>query len=303
MKIKSRWLRIILRSLFILVIGFIALCFVFDRVIELRATDKQYKDFFAKNHVPGEIRYYNSNNRRIRYLSIGDDSLPVLLFIHGSPSSTNLYTDYYKDPVFLRTFKMLAVDRPGYGFSGLGQAEPSIEKQAQMIMPVLDSMNCIHKKIIIMGESYGTSIACRIAMDHPGLIGGLVLVGPSLAPGEEKIYWVTPLIESPLLNWFIPRIFQSANTEKINHKMELEKMLPLWSKINIPVLYLQGANDQLIYTSNANFAKEHLINTPLLRVIFFKNRTHFIARNERPAIRQSILDMLHILSEKGYQQN
>ena len=195
---------------------------------------------------------------------------------------------------------MLAVDRPGYGFSGLGQPEPSIEKQAQMIMPILDSMNRLHKKIIIMGESYGTSVSCRIAMDHPGLISGLVLVGPSLAPGEEKIYWVTPLIESPLLKWFIPRIFQSANTEKINHKKELEKMLPLWPKINIPVLYLQGAHDHLIYTSNANFAKLHLVNSPLLKVIFFKDRTHFIARNEHTAIRQSILDMLHIISTKGW---
>jgi pimeloyl-ACP methyl ester carboxylesterase len=298
-KSKLRWLRILLRVIIIFVGSFIILCFLFDHYIELRTSDSRFKHFFTENHIPGEIKYYTINNRRIRYLSIGNDSLPALLFIHGSPSSSNLYTDYFKDSVFLKTFKIYAVDRPGYGFSGLGNPELSIEKQARMIKPILDSLNIIKKPVIIMAESYGTSVACRMVMDYPGLIDGLVLVGPSLAPGEEKTYWVTPLAEWPVFHWFVPRIFQSANTEKINHETELKKMLPLWPKINVPVIYLQGANDHLIYTSNAAFAKKQLVNAPYLRVSFFKNRPHFIARSERKAIRRNILDMLEMLNKKN----
>jgi pimeloyl-ACP methyl ester carboxylesterase len=190
---------------------------------------------------------------------------------------------------------MYAIDRPGYGFSGFADPEISIEKQASMIRPILDSLQKINHPVIIMAESYGTSIACRMVMDYPGLIDGLVLVGPSLAPGEEKIYGVTPFIEWPVFHWFVPRIFQSANKEKIHHQEELTKMLPLWSRINIPVMYLQGEKDELIYTSNASFAKEHLTNAPLLDIRFFKNRPHFIARSERKAIKQHIVDMLKYL--------
>jgi pimeloyl-ACP methyl ester carboxylesterase len=190
---------------------------------------------------------------------------------------------------------MYAVDRPGYGFSGLGEPVLSIQKQAAMIKPILDSLNKAGKPVIIMAESYGTSIACRMTMDYPGLVNGLVLVGPSLAPREEKIYWFSSLIELPIIHWFIPRIFQSANAEKLSHNGELTQMLPFWSKINIPVIYLQGANDHLIYTTNADFAKNHLVNSPYLHIHFFPNRVHFIARTERKAIIQNILNIWSFL--------
>jgi hypothetical protein len=61
------------------------------------------------------------------------------------------------------------------------------------------------------------------------------------------------------------------------------------------VIYLQGADDGLVYPSNAGFAKKHLINVPFLRIHFFKDRPHFIARTESIAIRQNILDMLAII--------
>jgi pimeloyl-ACP methyl ester carboxylesterase len=299
-KRRQHWIRITLRLFILLTSSFIILCLLFDHFIQFRTSDEKFNDFFKKNNVPAKILYYNAANRRIRYLSVGNDSLPTLLFIHGSPSSSNIYTDYYKDSLFLRTFKMYAVDRPGYGYSGFGQPEPSIWKQAFIIHFILDSLNKVHRPIILVGESYGTSIACRMAMDYPELVDGLVLVGPSLAPGEEKIFWFTPLIENALFRWFIPRMFQSANTEKIHHGMELTQMLPLWSKIWVPVIYLQGANDHLVYTTNAAFAKKQLVNTPYLRIHFFKGSPHFIARTERMAIRQNILDLLEIIKTHHY---
>jgi esterase/lipase len=37
-------------------------------------------------------------------------------------------------------------------------------------------------------------------------------------------------------------------------------MLPYWGNIKIPVMYIQGSKDKMIYTSNADFARENLIN-------------------------------------------
>ena len=48
------------------------------------------------------------------------------------------------------------------------------------------------------------------------------------------------MIENPAIRWFIPRLFKSANTEKVHHKKELEKMLPFWKNIKVPVIYVQG---------------------------------------------------------------
>jgi pimeloyl-ACP methyl ester carboxylesterase len=288
---KGRTRRRLLRILASIIIIFIIACFVVDYFVQFRMSDKELTRFFRDNGVPGEIRYYQSGGRTIRYAVMGYDSLPTVLFIHGSPASLSIYKDYYRDSLYLRKFRMYAVDRPGYGYSGLGQPEPSIQKQAAMIRPVLDSLHQVTRPVVVMAGSYGTSVACRLVMDYPGLIDGLVLVAPSLAPGEETVYWFTPPAENPLVNWIIPRMLRSANSEKINHERELAKMLPYWKNINIPIMYLQGDQDELIDTSNASFAQRQLVNAPLLEITWLKGRKHFVAFDEQPAIRRKILEM------------
>jgi esterase/lipase len=99
------------------------------------------------------------------------------------------------------------------------------------------------------------------------------------------------VIENPAIRWFIPRLFKSANTEKVHHKKELEKMLPFWKNIKVPVIYVQGENDHIIDTSNASFARQHLGNVPSLDIKFVKNRGHRLAQFEWPLLRQCILQM------------
>jgi len=279
----------------------VAACFLFiiflliaDRFVQFRMNDKEYKAYFSQKGLSASISYYEKLHRKIRYAVSGNDTSATILFIHGAPSSLSYYRDYMSDSVLLQKATMFAVDRAGYGFSGLGKPEPSIEKQVQLIVPVVDSLNKVHRPLIVVGASYGTAIACRLAMDYPNLVDGLVLIAPALAPGEEKVYWFTPAIESPLLSWFIPRMLQSANAEKIHHKEELAKMLPYWGNIKVPVLYLQGANDALVYTTNAKFAQNHLTNAPYLNIEMIPRRGHLIAFSEKDKIEGAIVKMLDL---------
>lgn len=273
---------------------FIIFLLIADRFVQFRMDDQEYKAYFAQKGLSPSIGYYNSLNRKIRYAESGRDTSATILFIHGAPSSLSYYRDYMSDSLLLQKATMFAVDRAGYGYSGLGKPEPSIEKQVQMIVPVVDSLNKIHHPLIVVGASYGTAIACRLSMDYPNLVDGLVLIAPALAPGEEKTYWFTSMIESPLLNWFIPRMLQSANTEKIHHRSELTKMLPYWSNIKVPVIYLQGANDELVYTTNAKFAQTHLINAPYLSIEMIPGEGHLIAFSQKKKIEGSIVKMLDL---------
>src|SRR4030095_3556448 len=293
---KWRWFRRILRTILVLIILFILACFIFDHYVQFRKTDKQLNQFFADNQIPGRIGYYTTHGRKLRYVSIGSDNLPTLLLIHGSPASMSLYRGRFSDSDILKTFRILAVDRPGYGYSGFGDPEPSIQKQSEMIRVLLDSLNTARHPIIVVGGSFGAPIACRLAMDHPELVDGLVLTGPAIGPGREKVFWFARIIEYPAIRWFMPRIFKSANTEKLAHKKELEKMLPYWKNIHVPVMYLQGAKDHLIDTSNASFAREKLVNAPYLNIYFFANRQHYLAQYEWPTIKDRILKMYEMVS-------
>ena len=272
--------------------GFILLLLVFDRVTQFRMDDASLQSWFHARHINPHIHYYESNRRKVRYIETGDQSQATILFIHGAPSSLSYWREYLSDSCLLERASLFAVDRPGYGYAGLGNPLPDISKQAAIIKVILDSLQKMHHPVILVGASYGAPIACRLAMDYPQLINGIVLIAPPLAPGQEKIFWFTPFIENPLLHWIVPRMLQSANLEKIHHKEELTKMLPLWPQIHVPVIYLQGMEDGLVYPANAHFARTHLINAPSLDIRMIPGRGHLIAFAEKDRIEEAINEML-----------
>jgi pimeloyl-ACP methyl ester carboxylesterase len=268
-----------------------------DRFVQFRMDDKEVKQYFGARHVPVNIGYYKSFGRTIRYAWTGTDTDYTILFIHGAPGSFTYYSEYLSDSTLLTKATMYSVDRPGYGYSGLAEPIPYVEQQAQMISLIIDSLHKVHHPVILVAASYGTAIACRITIDHPDLVDGLVLVGPALAPGQEKTLWFTPAIEHPILQWVVPRMLQSANTEKLHHREELEKMLPLWKNIHVPVIYMQGANDGLVYTTNLPFARKQMVNVPYIETNLVPNRGHLLVHPEKNLIEQKIIEMMGLVKK------
>lgn len=284
--------RIVLRTFLGVLIFFIILLLVFDQLVQFRMDNKDLLAWFHQRHVNPHIGYYESEGRKIRYVASGNSPDATILFIHGAPSSMSYWRNYMTDSTLLSRATMYAADRPGYGYSGLGDAMPDLAEQAAVQKPILDSLHKAHHPIIVVGVSYGGPIACRFAMDYPDLVDGLVLVAPPIGPGREKIFWFTYLVESPFVHWFVPRMLQTANKEKVHHREELEKMLPLWTRIHVPVIYLQGEKDGLVDTSNASFAREHLKSVPYLSIRMIPGRGHLIAFSEKDKIEKAILELL-----------
>jgi|SRR6185312_9091937 len=284
--------RILLRAVLALLIFFIILLLVFDRLVQFRMDNAELLDWFGERHIKPKIGYYTSEGRKIRYVQVGNSPDATILFIHGAPSSLSYWKSYLADSSLLSRATMYAADRPGYGYSGLADPMPAISEQAAAQVPILDSLHKAHHPIIVVGVSYGAPIACRLAMDHPELVDGLVLVAPPLGPGQERIFWFTYAIESPMIHWVVPRMLQTANEEKIHHKEGLTKMLPLWGRIHVPVIYLQGEKDGLVDTTNATFARRHLTNVPYLDIRMIPNRGHLLAFTEKDRIEKAILEML-----------
>jgi len=284
--------RIILRTVVGLLIFVVILLLVFDRLVQFRMDDRELVSWFHDRHLEPKIAYYHVKDRKTRYLTVGDNTQASVLFIHGAPSSLSYWKSYLADSVLLSRATMYAVDRPGYGYSGLANPMPSIADQAAAIHLILDSLRKASHPVILVGVSYGGPIACRLAMDYPELVDGLVLVAPPIGPGLEKIFWFTYAVESPAVHWFVPRMLQTANQEKIHHKEELTKMLPLWGQIHVPVIYVQGDKDGLVDTTNAGFARQHLKNAPSLDIRMIPGRGHLIAFAEKDRIEKAILDLL-----------
>ena len=283
---------VLLRTLLILTAMIFSVLLMFDVFVQFRDGDASLLRFFKEKNIPASIGYYTSQGRTLRHVAVGDATAPVtLVFLHGAPSSLSYFKNYFTNDSLLNSALMLAVDRPGYGYSGFGKPETSMQMQAKMIRPLLDSLHNRRHPLILVGVSYGTSIACRLAMEYPDLVDGMVLVAPSLAPGEEKIYKIAYPIELPAFKWAVPRMLISANAEKLSHRKELTKMLPRWKELTIPVIYVQGENDGLIYPSNAAFARRALVNASCLTIEMIPDRGHLIMFSEIKRIKESIVDM------------
>jgi pimeloyl-ACP methyl ester carboxylesterase len=248
-------------------------CTTFTACFRFRMSDKEAIKTYGKLGHQFEINRYISGNRTLRSLEIGNDSLPIVLFIHGGVGTSLGYRNYLKDSVLLKHFKMIAIDRPGHGYSDFGKTIVSVEKQAQLMLPLLRKMKASGRKIILVGHSFGGTIAARIAMDYPDIADALVLSSPAIDP-VEKLFWFNKPLDFWAIKWMIPQNFIIANDEKIAHGNECHQMLPFWSKIHVPTIYIHGQNDTVVPFSNSEFAKKQLTNTPSVKYILKDDLPH-----------------------------
>ncbi len=273
--------------------------FKFYQLAEFRLDDGSLIARLRNNpaSLNAEIGRFKTEGRSIRYVEIGRDSLPLIVFIHGAPSSSTFWLGMLTDSNLLQRAKLMAVDRPGYGFSGFGMPEQSVEKQAAAIAELLKIKKDQHPSLILHGSSYGGTVAARIAMDYPDLIDGLLLQSASLAPGEEKIFWITYPTSHWSLSWLLPPTLAVANAEKLSHREQLEAMVPLWSKIKAATILMQGSDDWLIYPSNSYFACDQLINAQHLEMHMAPNRGHDLLWTQRDWLVRGLQKLIRTTTE------
>ena len=118
------------------------------------------------------------------YTVVGGDtsSRIALLFLHGSPGSWSANKFYLNDSS-LQQYLLLAPDRPGFGASDFGEALPSLAGQSHMMQALMDTWP--GRQFLIVGHSYGCSLAQQLAFDDPDRVAAVVHVAPPLDPDLE----------------------------------------------------------------------------------------------------------------------
>ncbi len=241
--------------------------------IEFSISDEKAISQFENEKVPLQIGDLQAYERNIHYVYTNQLRDNLAIFVHGSPGSWSAFLDFFKADTLLQDFDLLAIDRPGFGKSGYGIAEPSIEKQADLLDQVVQQFPHLNK--ILIGHSLGGPVIARMAMDYSDRYSGLVFIAPSIDPEMEKEEWYRDVIATRVGGFFTPKDFEVSNDEIRPLKQELEDMLPLWSRIRIPSIVIQGTEDSLVPKENADFAMKMLPDS-LLEVRLLKDVDHFI---------------------------
>ena len=244
----------------------------------------------ASTKITPTIKCYEIGKQQIQYTHIGDTTLPLVLLVHGSPGSSSAYLDYMQDSNLLKKAQLVAVDRPGFGYSNLGKAQRSLKMQARAFLPILEKYR--KNKTILVGHSFGGPVISRMTMDFPDLIDGMVIVAGSIDPDLEPNEWWRKPLNWRILRWLLPKALRVCNQEILPLEGELRKMLPLWEKITVPVTVIQGEKDNLVPKGNADFAKRMLVNSKKVKLEMIKGGNHFILWSLRDKVIDSIIELI-----------
>jgi pimeloyl-ACP methyl ester carboxylesterase len=285
MKRNARWL--------IGIFVFLGLVFLADSNMQFRMSPSEIDAYFARKKMKGSRHQYGiGDHRTINYLQVGDGQRPLVVFVHGSPGSLSAFIDFMGDPELLQHAELITVDRPGFGDSNFGNAEPSLQKQSEYLRPLVEQ-NKKGRRVILVGHSLGGPVIARMAMDYPELIDGLILVAASIDPElEPNEKWFRKPLSSPFLKWILPRVFRASNDELVNLKPELITMTIGWAKITQPVIVIQGKKDSLVPPANADFARKMLTNSTAVEFIEKDTMDHFVPWSNPELIRRAIIDMI-----------
>jgi pimeloyl-ACP methyl ester carboxylesterase len=257
--------------------------------MSFRKADDTAKKEFAKNNIvltTGEIIV---DGRHIHYALTGSDTLPTLYFIHGSPGSWDAFEAYMQDRDLLQRFRMVSIDRPGFGHSDYGRPE-HLARQSQLISPLFHTFNN-HRPNFIAGHSLGGPMVVKLAADNPALFSGLVILSGSVDPAEEKPESWRPWLFKTPLNYFVPGAMRPSNEELWYLKKDLVDLKADFAKINCPVYIVHGTIDPMVPFANTAYSKKMLVNAPHVELVPLPGANHFIPWTRFEEIKHVLLKL------------
>lgn len=254
-----RVLKILLISL-ILLLGsfFLSGCYMLNRYVY---TDKELEEHYQNKTVRPVYKRVDFLGRQLHYATISrNDTLPLLVFVHGAPGAWYGYLNLMDDSLLQTRFKMVSIDRLGYGKSNYGKAELSVQMQALEIKRIIEEENAKGKKVLLVGRSYGAPIVAWYAIHYPQMIEKLFMISPVIDPDKERFYWFSSIGKLGFVQILLPELLNVATKEKYSHSDEMRKMLPQWKQLYSTTYVITGANDELADTANFSFARRNLVN-------------------------------------------
>lgn len=138
----------------------------------------------AERHNPPSGRFMHVDGVRLHYIDRGKGRPLVLL--HGNGSMIEDFTSSGLVDLAAQRHRVIVFDRPGYGHSTRpGDRIWSAEAQAELIHAALGRLGV--SDAVVLGHSWGATVAIALALNHPQSVSGLVLASgyyyPVARPG------------------------------------------------------------------------------------------------------------------------
>jgi non-heme chloroperoxidase len=229
------------------------------------------------------------------------DSEPIV-FLHGWPDSWFSFSRVL--PLLWDSRRVIAVDQRGFGGSDRPDAGYAIADLADDVASCLDALSI--PRAVLVGHSFGSFVARRVADAHAGRISALVLIGtgyspvntvtrelqaalrdlPNPIPVEFAREFQSSTVHHPVPPEFFERIIEESlklppNLWRviIDRLLEYDDVAQL-PNITAPTLLLWGSEDAIF----SRVDQDRLLATlPMARLKVYEDTGH-CPNWERPAL-------------------
>lgn len=128
--------------------------------------------------LPGHVQVLSKTAKieglDIFYRSAGPEDAPVILLLHGFPSSSHMFRDLI--PLLAARYRVIAPDYPGFGYSSAPAASAfpySFEKLADIVEGLIEALGLTRYALYM--QDYGGPVGFRLALRRPERVGGLII--------------------------------------------------------------------------------------------------------------------------------
>ena len=152
----------------------------------------------TRTQYPVHYKTARVNNLDIFYREAGPSSAPVILLLHGFPTSSNMFRNLI--PRLAGAFRLIAPDYPGFGQSSMPDRNTfpyTFENFANVINSFVETIGLTKYSLYVM--DYGAPVGYRLALQHPERVQGLIVQnGNAYTEGLRefwdpiKKYWADP---------------------------------------------------------------------------------------------------------------
>ncbi len=147
----------------------------------------------------------------------GDAPLPVVVLVHGMYGSSIGWSPRFIDTLCANGMRVLAVDRPGHGWSERPRPCPP-DVQARLLSRACAAAGA--DRPIVLGHSWGAAVALCWALDSPRGLAGVVSVAGYVMPSATHVPWLFKVpgaaaLVSPLVMLAAPRLAARATGQRV----------------------------------------------------------------------------------------
>ncbi len=220
-------------------------------------------------------RYIKVEGTRVRYLEAGiTNSGAPLIMLHGYRAGAD-YWFPHPFPQLAEEHHVIALDLPGYGYSGR-LAEYGLSAYSAFLLAFLDALHL--RSVNLLGHSMGAQVAIAAAAKQPERVEKLVLVDSAGLPRLEP-HWQVPIRMLgdasarhvrlfPLMMRLGARSVAGRDGLRMLQKEHVSNIL---KSLTMPTLIVWGSRDRVIPLEHGALMARHIPNS---RLAVIRNAGH-----------------------------